>query len=144
MKPYIYFDTSVWLKLYIIEAGSVHMAELASTYQIVSSSIILTESLSALKRRHANRELSKALFNRIVKQMTGDITGINTMPLDGCNLARAEKIVIETPAGALDALHIAAALLFQELTMLRLPFVTADSRQAQSAEQVGLNVIRAE
>jgi predicted nucleic acid-binding protein len=144
MKPYIYFDTSVWLKLYIIDAGSVHMAELASTYQIVSSSIILTESLSALKRRHANRELSKALLNRIVKQMTADITGINTMPLDGCNLARAEKIVIETPAGALDALHIAAALLFQELTMLRLPFVTADSRQAQSAEQVGLNVIRAE
>lgn len=144
MKPYIYFDTSVWLKLYIVEAGSVHVAELASTYQIVSSSIILTESLSALKRRHANRELSKALFNRIVKQMTADITGINTMPLDGCNLARAEKIVIETPAGALDALHIAAALLFQEMTMLRLPFVTADNRQAQSAEQVGLNVIRAE
>jgi predicted nucleic acid-binding protein len=144
MKPYIYFDTSVWLKLYIIEAGSVHVAELASTYQIVSSSIILTESLSALKRRHANRELSKALLNRIVKQMTADITGINTMPLDGCNLARAEKIVIETPAGALDALHIAAALLFQEMTMLRLPFVTADNRQAQSAEQVGLNVIRDE
>lgn len=141
MKPYIYFDTSVWLKLYIAEAGSVQAAELATSYQIVSSSIILTESLSALKRRYSNRELSKMHFNRIVKQMTTDIASINTMPLDSCNLARAEKIVLETPSGALDALHIAAALLFQDMTTLVLPIATADRRQAASAEQLGLSVV---
>lgn len=141
MKPYIYFDTSAWLKLYISEAGSAQAAELVSAYQIVSSSIILTESLSALRRRHTNRELSKAQFAHLVKQISADIANINSMPLSSQNLSKAEKIVLETPSGALDALHIAAALLFQDMTTLELQFATADKRQAQSAEQVGLNVI---
>ncbi|MEI6207029.1 MAG: type II toxin-antitoxin system VapC family toxin [Desulfuromonadales bacterium] len=141
MKPYIYFDTSVWLKLYISEAGSAQAAELASAYQIVSSSIILTESQSALKRRHTNRELSKTQFTRLVKQVTTDIASINSMPLNSQSLSEAGKIVLETPSGTLDALHIAAALLFQNMTTLALPFVTADKRQAQSAEQVGLKVL---
>lgn len=141
MKSYIYFDTSVWLKIYISEAESAKAAELASAYQIVSSSIILTESLSAIKRRFSNRELSKAHFNRIIKQVIADVASITTMPLNNQNLSKAEKIVLETPAGTLDALHIAAAVQFQDLTTLALPFVTADKRQAESAEQVGLNVI---
>lgn len=141
MKPYIYFDTSVWLKLYISEAGSAQAAELASAYQIVSSSIILTESLSAIKRRFSNRELSKAHFNQITKQVIADLVSINTMPLNSRNLSKAEKIVLETPSGTLDALHIAAALLFQDITTLALPFATADKRQALSAEQVGLKVM---
>jgi len=141
MKPYIYFDTSVWLKLYISEAGSAQAAELASAFQIVSSSIVLAESLSALKRRNTNRELSKAQFSRLVKQITADIATINTMPLNNQNLSKAEKIVLETPSGALDALHIAAAQLFQDMTNSTLQFVTADKRQAQSAEQIGLKVV---
>ncbi len=141
MKPYIYFDTSIWLKLYISEAGSAQAVELASAFQIVSSSIILTESLSALKRRFSNRELSKAHFNRIIRQVIADIASINTMPLDNMSLSRAEKIVLETSAGTLDALHIAAAVQFQNMTTLATPFVTADRKQAESAEQVGLNVV---
>ncbi|MFZ4858845.1 MAG: type II toxin-antitoxin system VapC family toxin [Desulfuromonadaceae bacterium] len=141
MMPYIYFDTSAWLKLYISEAGSAQAAELASAFQIVSSSIVLAESLSALKRRYTNRELSKAQFTRLVKQITADIATINTMPLNSQNLSKSEKIVLETPSGALDALHIAAALLFQDMTKSALKFVTADKRQAQSAEQVGLKVL---
>jgi predicted nucleic acid-binding protein len=139
--PYIYFDTSVWLKLYISEAGSAQAAELASAFQIVSSSIVLTESLSALKRRNTNRELSKAQFSRLVKQITADIATINTIPLNSQNLSKAEKIVLETPSGALDALHIAAAQLFQDMTNSTLQFVTADKRQAESAEQIGLKVL---
>jgi predicted nucleic acid-binding protein len=141
MKPYIYFDTSVWLKLYISEAGSAQAAELASAFQIVSSAIVLAESLSALKRRNTNRELSKAQFSRLVKQITADIATINTMPLNNQNLSKAEKIVLETPSGALDALHIAAALLFQDMTNSALQLVTADKRQAQSAKQMGLKVL---
>lgn len=141
MKPHIYFDTSVWLKLYIAEAGSDRAGELATAHRIVSSSILQTESLSALKRRHTNRELSKALFSRLVKQIGADINTIDTMPISDLHLRRAEAIVLETPSGTLDALHIAAALLFQEMTGLHLPFVTADKRQAQSAMAMGLEVV---
>lgn len=140
MEPHIYFDTSAWLKLYIDEEGSMQARSLASR-RIVSSAILHAESLSALKRRHANRELPKLVFKRLVKQISVDVTCIDTMPVSGLNLRRAESIVIATPAGALDAMHIAAALLFQELTGLKIPFITADKRQALSAEQVGLEVV---
>ena len=140
MEPYIYFDTSVWLKLYIDEEGSAQARDLTS-HRIVSSAILLAESLSALKRRHANRELVKLAFKRLVKQISADVACIDTIPVSDLNLRRAESIIIETSAGALDALHIAAALLFQEMTGLKVPFVTADKRQAQSAEQMGLEVV---
>lgn len=141
MQPYIYFDTSVWLKLYIAEDGSERTRGMAEKHRLVSSSILLTESLSALKRRHVNRELSKAVFGKLAKQVTADTQKIDTMPISDLHLRRAEAIVMETASGTLDALHIAAALLFQEMTGLHVPFVTADRRQAESARVMGLEVI---
>lgn len=141
MQPYLYVDTSAWLKLYIAEEGSAQARVLAEKHRLVSSSILLTESLSALKRRYANRELSKAIFTKLVRQVIADMQHIDTMPISNLHLRRAETVVLETSAGTLDALHIAAALLFLEMTGLHLPFVTADRRQAESAGAMGLEVV---
>lgn len=110
-------------------AGMLHRA-------VISSSLLLTESLSALKRRHSSRELSKQQFRGLVRQVSADISAIDSMPISDLHLRRAETVVLKTASGTLDALHIAAALLFQEMTGLRVPFVTADRRQAQSAGEV--------
>jgi predicted nucleic acid-binding protein len=42
----------------------------------------------------------------------------------------------------LDAIHVAAALVFEEVSGARLPFVTGDSRQAEATRAVGLEVIQ--
>lgn len=57
-------------------------------------------------------------------------------------LGRAEEVVQQVGAGTLDALHIASALAFQELSGLRVPFITADERHHDAAQQLGLQVTR--
>ncbi len=142
MKPNAYFDTSVWLKLYINEEGSDSAREMAGTCTIVSSSILITESFSAIKRRHVARQISKTTFLKLVKQIGSDVENIDILPLLDLHIRRAETIVLETGSAALDALHIASALVFSELSGEKVPFLTADKRQAESAEQLGLKVVR--
>jgi uncharacterized protein len=141
MKPYAYFDTSVWLKLYINEDGSDIAREMADKYTIVSSSILLTESYSAIKRRHTARQISKTVFSKLVKQIGSDVENIDILPLLDLHILRAETIVLETNSATLDALHIASALVFTELFGEKIHFFTADRRQAESAEQLGLKVV---
>ena len=141
MKPYGYFDTSAWLKLYIDEEGSDTARELVDSYTIVSSSILRTESFAAIKRRHTARHISKTTFAKLIKQIGADVDNIDILPLLDLHIRRAERIVLETNSATLDALHIASALVFSELSGEMLSFVTADKRQAESAEQLGLKVI---
>lgn len=56
-------------------------------------------------------------------------------------LGRAEEVIARAEVRMLDALHIASALAFQELSGLRVPFVTADERQRDAAQQMGLQVM---
>ncbi|MEI6703576.1 MAG: hypothetical protein WCL71_08580, partial [Deltaproteobacteria bacterium] len=67
---------------------------------------------------------------------------IDILPLLDLHIHRAERIVLETNSATLDALHIASALVFSELSGEIISFLTADKRQAESAEQLGLKVIR--
>ena len=142
MKPYGYFDTSAWLKLYINEEGSDTVRELVDSYTIVSSSILRTESFAAIKRRHTARQISKTTFAKLIKQIGADVDNIDILPLLDLHIRRAERIVLETNSATLDALHIASALVFSELSGEIISFLTADKRQAESAEQLGLKVIR--
>jgi hypothetical protein len=53
---------------------------------------------------------------------------------------RGEETIDEAKVRTLDALHIASALVFQDPSGLRVPFVTADERQRDGAQVVGLRV----
>jgi predicted nucleic acid-binding protein len=141
MKTFAYFDTSAWLKLYINEEGTDVVREMAGRYTIVSSSILLTESYSAIKRRQTARQISKPVFLKLIKQIRADVEDIDIIPLLDLHIRRAETIVLETHSATLDALHIASALVFSETTGEIISFFTADKRQAESAEQLGLKVI---
>ncbi|MBI5194152.1 MAG: hypothetical protein HZA08_12045 [Nitrospirae bacterium] len=54
---------------------------------------------------------------------------------------KTEEIVLLSATRTLDAIHIASALLFQELTGVNLTFVTSDKRQEESAKKEGLKTI---
>ena len=55
--PQAYFDTSVLMKRYVEEAGSIDAAPLFRQFQVVSSTLAPVEMLSALFRRRAAGEL---------------------------------------------------------------------------------------
>ena len=56
-------------------------------------------------------------------------------------LNRAEKTIHQEPMRALDAIHIASALVFQTAAGRHIPFVTGDGRQRDAGERMNLDVI---
>ncbi|HYB90022.1 MAG TPA: type II toxin-antitoxin system VapC family toxin [Candidatus Binataceae bacterium] len=139
--PWAYFDTSVLVKRYVREAGSRRARELMRRYRFLSCAIIQVEALSALSRRRTAGDLDARSFGAILSRMRADRAHWELVELGDSVLTRAEGVVRQSGASTLDALHIASALAFQELSGLHLPFITADERQPDAAERVGLDVM---
>jgi uncharacterized protein len=138
--PWAYFDTSALVKRYVREAGSRQARDLLRRYRFLSCAIIPVETLSALSRRRASGDLNERSFDAIVARMRADRAHWELVEIEVSVLARAEEVIQQTGVRTLDALHIASALAFRDLSGLRVPFITADERQCESARQLGLQV----
>jgi predicted nucleic acid-binding protein len=69
---FAYFDTSVLVKRYIRERGSVQVASLLRRYELFSSAITPVEVLSALGRRRRDGDLSEENFSATLSRVQSD------------------------------------------------------------------------
>ena len=138
---YAYFDTSTWLKLYIREKGSEEGRDLARQYRGLSSAVLLIECFSALSRKWISREIDGRNLNRLVKSIQTNVRSLEMIQVNASVLDKAQEIVLQTLARPLDAIHIASALIFQEMARVKVLFVTSDHRQSDVAVHVGLRPI---
>jgi predicted nucleic acid-binding protein len=139
--PFAYFDTSVVVKRYVRESRSTVARTLLRRYRCLSSAILPVEVMSALTRRQAVGDLAASDFTAILSQIAEDRRRWELVPVTGSLLALAEDLVHRNLLRTLDAIHLAAALTFRSTTGLRVPFATADARQRDAAEPVGLAVL---
>ncbi|HZY60480.1 MAG TPA: type II toxin-antitoxin system VapC family toxin [Candidatus Binataceae bacterium] len=137
-----YFDTSALVKRYVHEEGSVQARTLLRNYRVVSSAIAPLEALSALLRRRALGQLSERDLTVIRGRMRVDIERWELLECNETVLGRAEEVIEAVGGKTLDALHIASALVFQEASLIRVGFVTADARQTEAARRMALKVTR--
>ena len=135
-----YFDTSVLVKRYVHEEGATLARALLRRYRFLSSAIVCAEASSAFSRRKAAGELSERSFGAIMSRMRADRNHWEFVEVNDAVLSGAEEAIRTVGVRTLDALHIASALAFQELSGLRVPFITADHRQREAAQQMGLSV----
>jgi len=140
-EAFAYFDTSAWLKLYVREEGSDAARALAKRYRLFSSAILLTEAFSALRRKKEAREISDAALRKLVRTMEEDSSAIEIVNLSGEVLAKSQEVVLATPARTLDAIHIASALVVQNLAEIPLTFITAARKQFDAARNLGLTTL---
>ena len=138
---FAYFDTSAVVKRYVLEPGSAHVRGLLRRHDFLSSAITPLEILSALGQRKRSGELSAKNFTATIRRLGTDRARWELIELTAVVLNRAEEIIPQSSVRALDALHIASALVFQAAAGLRVPFVTGDHRQRDAAEQMNLEVI---
>ena len=136
-----YFDTSVILKQYVDEVGAAVARALFRRHRIVSSAIAPVELISALSRRRTTGELATPLLGRILRDIQADRAYWDLVAVDEALLKRAEELLLITRLRAPDALHVASAQIIRQVSSIRLPFITADARQRDAAEQLGLGVI---
>ena len=137
---FAYFDTSAAVKRYVLEPGSLPVRGLLRRHDFLSSAVTPLEILSALGRRKQSGELSARNFAAAVRRVGSDRARWELIELGVLVLNRAEEIVQQRRMRALDAIHIASALVFQTSAGLLIPFVTGDSKQRDAAERMGLKV----
>lgn len=138
---WIYIDTSIYLKLFMKEKGSDKARRLIQENRLLSSAILASECLSALSRRKQCKEMDDKTFNRLVNLLKKDLPYIEIVKLTDEVLRKTEEVVLRSPARTLDAIHIASALLFRELTGIELSFVTSDKKQEEAAKREGLKTV---
>jgi predicted nucleic acid-binding protein len=137
---YAYFDTSALVKRYVSEAGSLAVRRLLRSRRVVSSALLPVEMTSALRRRRDQAALSRRTLARLLRRLEADDASWRLVPVSEEILAAARSRVLQHAVGTLDAVHLVSA---EEIYRegLRLPFVTADARQAEAARVIGLDVV---
>lgn len=140
-SPWGYFDTSVLLKQYVQEEGSVRAQDLLRRYQFLSSAIAPVEAISAVCRRQARGDLTRRELQTIVSWIRRDRAHWELIEVTLRVLARAEEAIQEASLTTLDAIHVASVIMFQSDSGIRVPLITADSRQREGARRLGLDVI---
>jgi len=95
------------------------------------------EALSAFSRRKTAGELGERSFSAIVARIRSDRDHWELVELTPAVLNRAEETIEKVEVRTLEALHIASALMFQELSGMHVSFITADEQQRNAARLVG-------
>lgn len=137
-----YFDTSTLVKRYVKEEGFSEAQRLLRRHKFLSSAIAPVELLSALTRRFGQKEISERNYTAILGRIKQDRPFWELVEITPPVLARAEEMVVNVKVRALDAVHLASALVFQEFSGRAIPFITSDERQFSGAERCGFEVIR--
>lgn len=139
--PWIYIDTSAYLKIFLKEKGSDQVRKLVKENSLLASAILTSECFSAFSRRRQGKEIDDKTFDRLVNRVKKDLPYIEIVRLTDEVLVRTEEILLHSTVRTFDAVHIASALLFQESTGIDLTFVTSDKRQAEFTHKKGLKTV---
>lgn len=136
-----YFDTSVLVKRYVNEPGSIRARALLRRWSVVSSTLAPVEATAAVRRRLRAGDLVEREARAMIRRLADDRTSWQLIEAEPPILARAERLLQHLVLGTLDAIHIASALVLVESMGRRVPFVTADVRQRAAAEGENLEVV---
>ncbi|MBM2835570.1 MAG: hypothetical protein HW406_2731 [Candidatus Brocadiaceae bacterium] len=139
--PWIYIDTSAYLKIFLKEKGSDKVRRLVKENSLLASAILKSECFSAFSRRRQGKEINDKTFDRLVNRVNKDLPYIEIVRLTDDVLRRTEEILLHSTVRTLNAVHIASALLFQESTGIDLTFVTSDKKQAEFTNDKGLKTV---
>jgi predicted nucleic acid-binding protein len=130
----ILMDTSALYKRYNAEPGRAQvMAASERASELVVAAHCKTEIASALNRQRLDGLVSADDYARIMRIVHDDFAEFTLVALDGRVEAHAAQAMESSWLHATDALHIGSA----RAARVDL-FVTADRRQAQAAESLGL------
>jgi uncharacterized protein len=130
----VLFDSSALFKRYVGEAG---VAQVNAAHERASEVVLaghcLVELVSALARQWREGAFSQAEFFRVRDLMREDFRAYRVDALDRRVEDLAVAAMTAAPLRAMDALHIGTA----QAARVDL-FVTADRRQANAAQALGL------
>ena len=136
-----YVDASVILRLALGQPNG--LTEWAKVQRGVSSALITTESLRTLDRLRLRAKLSDAEVATRRSAILSLIASLELVEPDAAVLDRASQ-PMPTELGTLDAIHLATALLWKEMTAADITIATHDETLGLGAKAHGLAVVGVE
>jgi predicted nucleic acid-binding protein len=133
-----YVDASVLLRVALGQPDA--LPEWRQIDQGVSSALIMTESLRTLDRLRLRANLADAEVAKRRGTILALIASLELVEIDAIVLDRAAQ-PMPTELGTLDAIHLATALLWKEMTRADLVMATHDGALALGAKAHGLPVV---
>lgn len=133
-----YVDASVILRLAFGQSNG--LTEWSKIQRGVSSALITTESLRTLDRLRLRATLSDVDVAARRAAILSLIASLELVELDAAVLDRASQ-PMPTELGTLDAIHLATALLWKEMTGTQLTMATHDGALGLGAKAHGLSVV---
>ncbi len=131
----ILFDTSALLKRYLPESGrEAVLALVASATTAVAAPHCKVELYSALNRVRRETQASETSYRDTCAEVERNFSDMEVLPLSASVERNAIRALEASAMRAMDALHVGAAL----AAGVDL-FVTADIRQFNGAQALGLN-----
>lgn len=128
----LFADTSALVKLYIEEAGSAAMAERARHARIALSVLAYAEVYSTFARRLRESLLTVKEHAGLAARFERDWQGVILVPLSPAVAGRIPRLVESHPLRGADAVHLASALMLDEVG-LEVTFAVADDRLVEAA-----------
>ena len=132
----LFFDTSAFIKRYVDEPGSERVLDLTSRAEELGLSvIILPESISTLTRLLRENRITVADYRALKELLLIDLEAADLCELTSSVLEYTISCLEHSPLRAMDAIHVGSALVYRPDL-----FISADRRQLEAAERVGLSV----
>jgi predicted nucleic acid-binding protein len=133
-----YVDASVLLRLALGQPNA--LPEWRQIERGVSSALITAESLRTLDRLRLRTQIGDAEIAARRAAILALIASLELVEIDAAVLDRAAQ-PMPTELGTLDAIHLATALLWKEVTQIDPVMATHDGALALAAQAHGLKVV---
>ena len=133
-----YVDASVLLRVALGQRDA--LPEWRQIQQGVSSALIMTESLRTLDRLRLRAKLSDEEVASRRATLLQLIASLELVDIDAVVLDRTAQ-PMPTELGTLDAIHLATALLWKEMSRVELTMATHDGALGLAARAHGLTVM---
>ena len=136
-----YLDSSVFLRLVLGQSDQ--LAEWPEISEGVTSALSEVECLRTLDRLRVQQAVSDAVIATRREAVFHFMRSVEIVETTRAVLERA-SLPLPTTLGTLDAIHVATAMLWRELTATELVMATHDRGMARASRACGLRVVGSE
>jgi hypothetical protein len=134
----VFFDSSALVKRYIREKGTDEvLARCDQATELAVATIAWPELVSAFRRLVRENRLEETRYRALKADLAADLADAVLCEISPQVVQRAITALEAHPLRAMDALHVAAALVGTADI-----FVSADARQCAAAAALGLEVVQ--
>jgi len=138
----LYLDTSALIKRYINETGSTDVRDWIRSADDKATTLITRAEMSAgINRLLRMKQLSQKDYGDALEEFRADWMDYHRLPVTERLVARADALACDHNLRGYDAIHLAAALTWQELLGLPVTLVTYDRELTEAARASGMAVL---